>query len=78
MSPRAAVKRSRAGKAPRRAQKPTTLKSKQREAARALKRASVAAGGSWADIKRTVDSVLVDVRATAAAAVKRFRAALGT
>jgi len=42
-----------------------------------LKRVSAAAGGSWSDIKHTVDSVLVDVRAAAAAAVKRFRAALG-
>jgi hypothetical protein len=42
-----------------------------------LKRVSTAAGGSWADIKRTVDSGLVDIRATATAAVKRFRSALG-
>ena len=53
------------------------LKSKQREAAGTLKRVSTAAGGSWADIKRTVDSVLVDARGTATAAVKRFRRALG-
>lgn len=52
------------------------LKSKKREAAGTLKRVSAAAGGSWTDIKRTVDSVLVDARATAAAAVKRFRSAL--
>lgn len=54
------------------------LKAKQREAARTLKRVSVAAGGSWTDVKKMVDSVLADVRATAAAAVKRFRTALGT
>jgi chromosome segregation ATPase len=53
------------------------LKSKQREAAGALKRVSAAAGGSWGDINRMVDSILVDVRATAAAAVERFRTALG-
>jgi len=52
------------------------LKAKQREAAGTLKRVSAAAGGSWADIKRTVDSVLVDARAAATAAVARFRGAL--
>lgn len=54
----------------------SVLKSKRREAAETLKRVTAAAGGSWADIKRTVDSVLVDARATATAAVKRFRDAL--
>jgi hypothetical protein len=54
----------------------TVLKSKQREAAGTLRRVSAAAGGSWADVKRMVDSVLVDARATAAAAVERFRSAL--
>jgi len=44
---------------------------------RAVKRVSAAAGGSWEDIKRSVDSVLADIRATATAAVKRFRSALG-
>ncbi|MBI3785965.1 MAG: hypothetical protein HY270_21440 [Deltaproteobacteria bacterium] len=53
------------------------LKAKQREAAGALKRVSGAAGDSWTDIKRTVDSVLVDARATATTAIKRFRSALG-
>ena len=55
----------------------SVLKSKQCDAAATLKRVSAAAGGSWADIKDTVDSVLVDARATATAAVKRFRSALG-
>jgi len=55
----------------------TLLKSKRREAADTLKRVSTAASGSWADIKRTVDSVLVDARATAARAVERFQSALG-
>jgi hypothetical protein len=53
------------------------LKSKQREAATALKHVSAAAGGSWEDIKHTVDAVLVDARATATAVVKRFRSAFG-
>lgn len=55
----------------------SALKAKRHEAAGTLKRVSTAAGGSWADIKRTVDSVLVDARAAATAAVKRFRGALG-
>jgi chromosome segregation ATPase len=55
----------------------SVLKSKQREAAGTLKRVSAAAGASWDDIKRTVDSVLVDARTTATAAVKRFRSAFG-
>jgi hypothetical protein len=54
----------------------TVLKSKQREAAGTIKRVSTAAGGSWADIKRTVDSLLEDIREAASAAVKRFRSAL--
>ena len=53
----------------------SVLRSKQREAAGTLKRASTDATGSWADIKRTVDSVLVEARATAAAAVQRLRSA---
>jgi hypothetical protein len=53
------------------------LKSKQREAAGALKLVAPAAGGAWEDIKRTVDTVLVDARTTAAAAVNRFRSAFG-
>jgi hypothetical protein len=55
----------------------SVLKSKQREAAGALKRASTAAGGSWEDVKHSVDSVLADARATATGVVKRFRDALG-
>jgi hypothetical protein len=54
----------------------SVLKAKQREAAGALKRLSGAAGDSWVDIKRTVDSVLDDARATASAAIERFRSAL--
>lgn len=54
----------------------SVLKSKRREAAGTLKRVSAAAGGSWADVKRTVDSILVEARATGTAAVERFRNAL--
>jgi len=53
------------------------LKSKQREAASALKRVSSAASGSWEDIKGSVDSVLADIKATATSVVDRFRSALG-
>lgn len=52
------------------------LKAKRREAAGMLRRVSTAAGDSWGDIKRMVDSALADARATATAAVKRFRSAL--
>ena len=55
----------------------SVLKSKQREAAGTLKLVAPAAGGAWQDIKRTVDSVLVDARATATATVDRFRSVLG-
>jgi hypothetical protein len=55
----------------------SVLKAKQRQAAGTLKQVSAAAGDSWADIKRTVDSAIVDIRATASAAVKRFRSAFG-
>lgn len=54
------------------------LKVKQREAADALKRVRAAASGSWEDIKRSVDSVLADARATATTVVERFRSALGS
>jgi len=55
----------------------SVLKSKQREAANALKRVSTAASGSWGEVKRTVDSVLADARATATAVVNRFRGVFG-
>ncbi len=55
----------------------SVLKSKQREAARALKLVPSAASDTWDDIKHTVDSVIVDARATATAAVDRFRSLLG-
>jgi hypothetical protein len=53
------------------------LRVKQREAAAALTRVSAAAGGTWDDVTRAVEAFLVDARATAAAAVDRFRTALG-
>src|SRR6185369_13766081 len=53
------------------------LKAKQREAADALRRLRAAAGGSWDDIKSSIDSVVADVRATAIAVAERFRTALG-
>jgi len=55
----------------------SVLKSKQREAAGTMKHVAAAAGDSWGDVKRMVDSILVDARTTATAAVKRFRGALG-
>ena len=55
----------------------SVLKSKQREAARALKLVPSAASDTWDDIKHTVDSVIVDARATATAAVDRFRTLFG-
>ena len=52
----------------------SVLKSKQREAASTLKLVPpVPGGGTWDDIKRTVDSVLVDAQSAASAAVNRFR-----
>jgi hypothetical protein len=53
------------------------LKAKQREAAATLRRVSNAAGGTWDDITRMVETFLVETRATATAAVDRFRTALG-
>ena len=53
------------------------LKVKQREAAATLKRVSNAAGGTWDDITRTVETFIAEARATATAAVSRFRTAVG-
>ena len=55
----------------------SVLKAKQREAAATLKHVSTAASGSWEEIKRMVDSVLTDARATATSIVDRFRSAFG-
>lgn len=52
----------------------SVLKSKQREAASTLKLVPpTPGGGTWDDIKHTVDSVLVDARSTASAAVNWVR-----
>ena len=53
------------------------LKVKQREAAATLKRVSNAAGGTWDDITRTVETLIAEARSTATAAVSRFRTAVG-
>jgi hypothetical protein len=53
------------------------LKSKQREAARSLKRLTAAAGESWQEIKQAADSILAEGRATAGAVAESFRRALG-
>ena len=52
------------------------LQARQREAARTLKKLSVAAGQSWRDVKRSADAIFADARGTAAAVAQRFRAAL--
>jgi hypothetical protein len=52
------------------------LQAKQREAARMLRKLSVAAGESWREIKRSADSTFADARATAAVIARRFRRAL--
>jgi len=49
------------------------LESKQREAVRALKKVSAAAGESWREIKQSADSLLGDARATATTFVERVR-----
>jgi septation ring formation regulator EzrA len=53
------------------------LQSKQRDAARALKKVSTAAGQSWQDITQSADAILADARATAAVVVDRFRGVFG-
>ncbi|MEO8601342.1 MAG: hypothetical protein ABI629_02075 [bacterium] len=49
---------------------------KQRAAAQMLRRLSTAADESWADVKRSADSILSDAHATAVAVGKRLRRAL--
>ena len=53
------------------------LQVKQREAAATLKRVSSAAGGTWDDVTRTVETFIAEAKATATAAVDRFRTAVG-
>lgn len=52
------------------------LEAKRREAARLIGRLSAAAGGSWEDISKTVQTMVGDARTTAGAVVERFRGAL--
>jgi len=52
------------------------LEAKRREAARLLGRLSAAAGGSWEDISKTVQTMVGDARTTAGAVIERFRGAL--
>jgi hypothetical protein len=53
------------------------VRAKQREAVATLTRVADAASGAWDDIARMVETFLVEARATATAAVDRFRTALG-
>jgi hypothetical protein len=53
------------------------LKSRQREAARVLKRLPAAADDSWKEIKKSGDSILTDARKSANLVIKRFRKAVG-
>ena len=53
------------------------LRSREREVARTLKGLSVAAEGSWQDLKQTADTILTEARTAAASVIERFRAALG-
>jgi hypothetical protein len=52
------------------------LKSKRQEAARIVKNVSVAAGGSWKEIKQSADAIFADARGTAASVVDRLRKAI--
>jgi len=52
------------------------LKAKQREAARILENASVAAEGSWQEVKQSATTVVSDARRIAAASVERLRKVL--
>ena len=52
------------------------LQARQREASRALKKLSVAAGESWRDIKRSADALMAEARNGAASIGKRLRRAL--
>lgn len=52
------------------------LEAKRREATRLLARLSAAAGESWEDITKAVQTMVSDARSTAATVVERFRAVL--
>lgn len=52
------------------------VKDKRREAARLMRSLSVAAEGSWQDVKQGADQALADARATASGIAERIRSAL--
>jgi hypothetical protein len=52
------------------------LQSRQREAARRLRRLAAAAGGSWREIKQAADGALADARKVAESVVTRFQQSL--
>ena len=52
------------------------VKGKRREAARLMRSLSVAAEGSWQDVKQGADQALADARATASGIADRIRSAL--
>lgn len=52
------------------------LETRRREATRALRRLSLAAGGSWRDLRKAAVRALADGRTAADSVVKRFRRAL--
>jgi hypothetical protein len=53
------------------------LESRRREASQPLRRLASAAGGSWDDLKQSVDTIVSEGRAAAASVIERFRSALG-
>lgn len=53
-----------------------SLEAKRKEAARLMKSLSVAAEGSWNDVRQSAEQVLVDAKATASGIADRIRAAL--
>jgi hypothetical protein len=52
------------------------LEARRREATRLLGRLSAAAGGSWDDVSKTVQTMAGEARTAAASIVERFRSAL--
>lgn len=52
------------------------IEDRRRQAERTLKRLSVAAGGSWRDVRKVADKTLGDARRVTKAVVRRFRKAL--
>jgi hypothetical protein len=52
------------------------LKAKQRDAKTQLKKVSVAAEGSWQEVKQAADTILAEASTTATSVVDRLRAAI--